>query len=51
MAWARHLAGKPRVAWPRIGDHTETLLAKQHHSFFSFARDGDGREKFAKDRE
>jgi hypothetical protein len=36
-AWARHLVGKSRVAWPRNGDHTRTILAKQHQSF-SFGR-------------
>jgi hypothetical protein len=29
-ALARQLAGKPRVARPRNGDHAGTILAKQH---------------------
>jgi hypothetical protein len=37
-AWARHLAGKPRVARLRNGDQTGTILAEQHHSFSSIAR-------------
>ncbi|MDQ6868085.1 MAG: hypothetical protein M3178_06665 [Pseudomonadota bacterium] len=37
-AWARHLAGKPRAALLRNGDHAGTIFAEQHHSFASVAR-------------
>jgi hypothetical protein len=55
-AWARHLAGKPRVARLRNGDQTGTILAEQHHSLLFHCahygdapgRDGGGREKFRK---